>query len=742
MSLVKWMRKNNRKIMTFVVIFIMIGFVGGVGLQQFLKRLGTGSGAVIATFGDKERITPLDRYNAGNELKVLRSLYATELLRYRPSATGGPDVKSRLLGYLLFPDSQAGAMVSMEMYQAMARRQLNVTSREIDGFFKQQQLPPDIVWIMLKAEAKQAGCVVSQEQSRATLKSIIPQITGGMMGQSVEAAQVVNAVMNRYGLSEDAVVGVYGELLGILTYANIVTGGENVTTGQLRADAGRNREMISAEMVKFNAADLIDEDEEPAQEVLEKQFEQYKGRVPDDIDSENPYGFGYKLPDRVVVDYLIVKTSDVQETIKEITPEDMEKYYTANLEQFEETYKIDPNAPGPATDTRTKDFADVAPQIKRSITRERTDNLANLIISDALDIAEAAFDNLNIEEATAAELEAAAVKLKYGEVARKIIEKYKVVPSTGRTGMLSMADLANDRNLGMLSLEGQSQMPVQFVKMAFAVEELKATEMGRFEAAAPKMWQNIGPLRPRYGMLVAIARIVDTAKAEVPSDSNVKYSIKGAVVDPVDKLEEASHSVLENVKEDCRLVSAMNVAKERAEEFVGLLGDNKWEEAVDEYNEIHFDPNDMTPGARLRSDNIRNQRRTSERELRNTKELVTDNPMAAGYVRRMIEGKILTDNLYGLIGAGKTASNDINNVMEFKPAAGFYVIKDVSRTEVTIEDYAKAKPMMAFQIAAMGSASGALTHFGPDNIKKRMNFEPVVDEPEEETEEKEDEASS
>ena len=49
----------------------------------------------------------------------------------------------------------------------------------------------------------------------------------------------------------------------------------------------------------------------------------------------------------------------------------------------------------------------------------------------------------------------------------------------------------------------------------------------------------------------------------------------------------------------------------------------------------------------------------------------------------------------------------------------------------------------AFQFDAMESDSGSLTHFGPDNIRKRMNFEPVTDEPEEETdEEKEDEASS
>ena len=38
MSLMKWFRKNNNKIMAIVVIVIMFGFIGGTYIQQLSRR--------------------------------------------------------------------------------------------------------------------------------------------------------------------------------------------------------------------------------------------------------------------------------------------------------------------------------------------------------------------------------------------------------------------------------------------------------------------------------------------------------------------------------------------------------------------------------------------------------------------------------------------------------------------------------------------------------------------------------
>lgn len=742
MSLVKWMRKNNRKIMTVVVILIMVAFVGGYGLQQYLSRLGGGAGSAAAHYLDGKSITSREIYDAGNELKVLRGLFAVDLLRYRQTAMGSPDIKSRLLSQLLFPDTQVGAMINMEMKQALSRGQLNATSDEIDDFFRQAQGRSEIFWILLNAEARRAGCVVSVDRGRQALKQIIPQISQGR----ANAAMVVNSVMNNYGISEDGVISIFSDLLAIVAYGEMVTGAEDVTTNQLRAMVGRNRETLSTEFVKFVADDYLDDQPEPTEEDLKAQFDKYRTFSAGDATDSNPHAFGYKLPDRVALEYIIVKITDVRDQIQELTSESMEKYYTANIQRFSEEVKIDPDKPDSETVTKIKKYAEVVNEIRRILTDDRSEELANLIINDAVELADAGFASLNMEETTVEQLKAAAVS--FSDVASTLSDRYKVKPYTGKTGMLSMEDLSGDRNLGMLSLQGQSQVPVNLSKMIFAVEELGVTKLGRFEVTAPKMWANIGPLSSRVGSDAVIVRIVDAAKSSQPDDLNVSYSIKTSVTEsPLDTEEEEVYSVKEKVTSDCKLLAAMTVAGQRADEFAKLLAGKEWTQAVDEYNKIHKATDDEgkeLPAKELKSEKLSNRRRSSIQDIEKARQLVADNPMAMGYIQGMIESSKLNDRLFDTLGEGKTELKDINKVMEFAPGSSYYVLKDISRTEVTKDDYTKTKAFAAFQVDMVGSDSLALIHYSPDAIIERMSFEwAKQDEPEDAAEqEKEEEASS
>jgi hypothetical protein len=108
--------------------------------------------------------------------------------------------------------------------------------------------------------------------------------------------------------------------------------------------------------------------------------------------------------------------------------------------------------------------------------------------------------------------------------------------------------------------------------------------------------------------------------------------------------------------------------------------------------------------------------------LKKSVERFADNPMAAAYVKSMVESKRLNDRLYELLGDDKTEAKDINAIMEFKPNASYYVVKDVSRTQVTKEDYLTSKSTVAFRRNAGQADSLGLTHFNPDNVFKRLNF--------------------
>ncbi len=736
MSLVRWMRKNNRKIMAFVVVMIMLGFVGGYGLQQYLSRVGAGRGTAQAYYLDDRKIKDIDRRQADNELKVLRSLLAGEMLRYRQTMFRTPDFKSRLLAEILFPDSQSAAMASIEMYRAMAAGQLDVSSADIDAFFKQTGPSSDIYWILLKAEAKRAGCVVSNSQARATLTKLVEQVSQGQGS----VAMLLRNVISNYHIPEEEIMRVFADLIGVMVYSDIVTSSEAVTTNEIRAAIGRASEKLNTEFVQFKANDFLEEQTNPNQEPMSAQFEAHKAYEAGQQSDENPYGFGYKLPDRVQLEYVIVRMEDVEKLIAQPTEDDMEKYYTDNIDRFKEEVQLDPNNPDSKTE-RVKNYADVAGEVRRSLTEERKERLANLVINDALELADAGFQSLERDKATDKDFEAAAVG--YNEIVSQLADKHSIAASTGKTGMLSQADLSGDSNMGTLSMEGQSQLPVGMGKLVFAIDQLGTTEMGRFEAPAPRMWENIGPLRDRFGGILAVVRVVGAAKAEVPADINVSYSTKRSVVDKPEKTVEEVHSVSEKVSADCKLLAAMTTAKARADEFVKLLADKTWKEAVDEYNKAHEKRDEsgkLVVGPRLRSRKLNNRVRTAQQELNKTMERLGDNPMAAAYVKNLTESKKLNDKLYELLGDDKTEAKDINAVMELEFNASYYVVKDISRTEVTRDEYLQSKAIVAFQLSAAKSNSLGLIHFNPDNIFARMNFRPAQsdDDDKDEKQEKEE----
>ena len=80
MSLIRWFRKYNRKIMAIVVVVIMFGFIGGSYIR-YLGQRRSGLHKTVAYFGDNEKITNYDLALARRELEILRLIRVDILLR-------------------------------------------------------------------------------------------------------------------------------------------------------------------------------------------------------------------------------------------------------------------------------------------------------------------------------------------------------------------------------------------------------------------------------------------------------------------------------------------------------------------------------------------------------------------------------------------------------------------------------------------------------------------------------------
>jgi len=703
--------------MTFVVIFSMIAFVGGVALQQIMSRIGAGA-QTVAYFGEKDKITSTDIRQARSDLEVLRLLIFDRLLYF-----GLPDLSSKLLGQLLFPDSRRAAEMSDNMKRAVFEGRVQMSTKDIDMFFSQTIGRAELLWILLKAEAKKAGCITTKSQAKQILKQIVPQLTQGQL----DAKQLVDNIIKNRNVPERDILRIVADLWAIITYTKVITDNETVTISEVRAAVGREGEKIDAEFVKINASDFVADQPEPTPQELAEHFERYKEYPPHQMDDNNLYGFGYKQPARIAIEYLVLKLDDAKTLITEPTPDETEAFYQQNLDSpdyqslFKYNEPTDPNDPASGVQ-KTRSYADVAGQIRRIMIQDKTKRQADMILNEAIELTELGFAVANLDQMTDADSEKLAGN--YREVAAKLSEKYKITIHTGQTGMLSTDDVAADKYLSRLVIEGQNQKLFPLGKVLFALDELGAAQPRPLGVPGSKMWQNIGPVKDVFGSIIGIVRVIRAENASVPADLNVTYNTNGVVIDESDR-SDSVYSVKDKVAEDIKLQKAMRQAGARADELKKLIdAKGGWIEALNEINRLYVDPN--SPFTALHLEKITQQTRLSDMDIHSARDRSANSPTAAAYVKNTARTKILLDKLYSLIPEGKSEATDLRAVFEFKPDACYYVVKDVSRTSVTDQDYHQNKGQVALTTNTARAERLLLIHLSPDNIFKRMNYRPAA----------------
>ncbi|MBN1125052.1 MAG: hypothetical protein JXA82_08590 [Sedimentisphaerales bacterium] len=740
MNIVKWMRKNNRKLMAFVVIFIMVAFVGGYALQQLLMQFAMSRTGALWTYRGGQ-IKRAEYLQAQKELEILRALQMPIYLRYKQTIMGGPDIRANMLGLLLFPEASSVAMLSQELRSAQMQGRLLLTNEQMDEVFRRDINMSPQFWIMLNAEAEQAGSVVSMSDATELLKGLIPRLTAGPEGQGgVSAKDLVGLIMKRNRVPENQIIQTFARMLAILNYAQMVTVREDLTVNQLRGQIARKGEavsqvrpeQISAEFVKFPIANFTDQIDEPKDNELTQQLISFKNNEPGQSGEENPYGFGYKLPPRVQLDYILIKQEQVKETIELPTPEEMELFYQRNQDNtqystiFKQKIPPDPNDPTAEEIEKTKPYAEVAGRIRDILVRQKTNRKADMILNEARSLCDSPFTGMDPTEVTSEQLFQAAVE--YGVIARQLKEKYGLQVYSGRTGWLNPEDIGNDSTLSRLSMQGQTSMPVRLSKIVFSVDPLKVTTLSRFEVPTPKMWANIGPLKDNFGeytQLSALARVVAVKPAEEPADIHISYSTKGAVLDDPNQVTGQVFSIREQLVEDVKLIKAIHLARQRAEEFIKMIEEGDWDKAIKAYNDQYA--KDDTKG-KISLDKLRDRNRITLLELQKMKQMIQEYPIAASYYEETLQTGKLLERLIPLIPAGQTEAKALNKVLEFEPSRIVYAVKSVTRKPVARQDYIKAKPLASYQIDAAIADTLAVVHFNPENVLKRMEFKVVGEE--------------
>jgi len=501
MNLVRWFRKNNKKVMAVVVIVIMFGFIGGGTLLQQFSQRATGRHKTIAYFGDSKKITNNDLSLARRELDVLRSLAADVLLRNQ-------DLRGILLGELLFAEQQTSPALINHIRQTIRTNRYRISDKQINDMYR-RSVPSNIYWLLLKNEAQLAGIRVPNEQAGELLGQVIPQL---FKGQTY--SQLIGILRDRYGLPEKQLLAIFSELLAIMQYAQMICSNEDVTSSQIAQAVATTAESIDAELVEFNPTVFASSIENPASSIEQEHFDKYKKFSPSAVSEENPYGFGYKLPDRVQLEYLIVRLDDVRTLVEPPTNQQKEDYYNRNREQlFTEQVPSDPNDPNSPMNQRIKSYAEVSDMISDRLLNDKINSTANRIMQEAKTITEAGLEDTEIEPATLTDEQFKEKAGDYKTTAEQLSEKHNCKLYAGRTGLLSPIDMQIDEYLARLYLEGQGQSPVSLAQIVFAVGDLAASELGPFDVRKPRMYENIGPLKDllgsaRFGLLDSSGQIM------------------------------------------------------------------------------------------------------------------------------------------------------------------------------------------------------------------------------------------
>lgn len=736
MNLIKWFRKNNTKIMAVVVIVLMVGFIGGSSLSYILRGSGNIKNAV-AFYGNNVKIRGADVIDAQHEMEVLRMLQSDKILKALAIPIyQTPDFHALVLGELLFSDQRPTPEIISYIEQTAAKFQYRVSNKEIDDLYN-RTFPTYYFWIILNKEAQSAGFKVPNEASRSLLAQAIPQI----MGQGQTYQSFIGNLMSRNAISENQILVTFSKLLAILRYSHAACSGQDITIQQLRHTAAWQEESLSIDFVKIDSNDFTASQANPTDEQMNTQFDKYKQFVPHGITETNPYGFGYKLPARVQLEYLFLKFDDIKKIVKKPTFDDCLAFYNSNKERaFTEQVKKDPNDPNSAMVTQVKKFSEVEDQISEYLLQKAVNDKATSIIQDARSLSDGSLPDLNdtdLEKLSIDERKKLAGD--YAKIAEQLDKKYNIKMYSGQTGELTPEGMQTNKTLSSLSIQGYASQ-IRLARAVFAVETLKLSEIGSYESIKPRVYLSLGPVKDSSQKIEGIVRVIKTEKESVPENINVTFSTKSIVLDSNEsKPDESVFSVKKNVTTDLKRLAAMDTAKSKANEFFELAQavqkeGHGWSNAVEKFNELYgkVKPADSNEPNSVKAAKLANQTfklqdlpslRKLSRETRYTMAIQNSGNPALEVVKLLYdkESKFL-DLLFSLAPKDSNSTEFKPIVVEFKPDMSFYVIKNISVTPLWKENYERTKAISSFTEDHVETQSLALVHYNPAYIIKRMNF--------------------
>jgi hypothetical protein len=700
MTPIKWLRKNNRKVMAVVVVFIMISFVLGAALNRLAGNLGGRSPEdAVWLFDEKGQISSNMQSQAEAELSVLLNIGMGESLLKRDPQSGQIGQRNFgmiLLYQLLFPQPAKNENLNRVAKMAARQGQLPVSEEQIDKFFIETSENASVNWILLKSEAKKNGITLLAEQAE------------GMFVQA-NMDQRIGTMAKNMGLAKQAIYQAVADLMSVQMMLSFMTTGDNVTALQIQNMLSLQQDTFDAEFIKIPAKMFTSEIAKPTEDEIVKQFATYKDTFAGQLSSENPFGFGYKQPDKVKLEYVLVNIEDIEKQIPEATDEEAEQFYTLNLKDLKTQVRSDPADPNSPMVEKTIEYAKVAALIKRQIRQTKIDSKAQDIINSIKDTADASFADIDISKAGFEEVKAAAED--YAKIAEAASIKYNVPIKTGVTSLVSADELVSGSVLGNMGIADSKKTAVSLVALLFSIDQLSDRQM--FDVTKPRMYESIGMLKDPYGKSVGLVRILEAQKSYVVDSIDAVIDINMPMTD-TSKIK--SYTIREKVAEDIAIAKAFEVAMVKAGEFAfaASIKDANWTAVIEQFNTKYAgnDPN----AEKIAMDSLNSQRRMSLTDIEMARQFSLAQAGSNGMLSQAMNYKSFIDKVYSI------SSDKLPAIVDSKPDAVVYIFKDIKIKKMNVDEYQQIKNQVALALDDKAMQGASLVFLMPENIKSRMNF--------------------
>lgn len=506
--MMKWFRKHNKQLLAVFASALLVIWLGGTALQRLFERnpftetLGTAMGHKIN----------------GNESSAVKA--KLNVMEGMNLPWNAPWINQGVQAQLHLQNPEEARMVMMSIGQPL-NRDKGVTD-----------------WWLLDLEARKMGVTVSQQQVEDFLR------------QRKATANDLIRIRDAFNMATEDLFGAVAEYLRVTQAGLLASAGVQVTEPEVKDLFVKTHDQIDVRYAVLPAeAFEKGADTQPASEPipeaeLQALFQKYR----DQMAGTGPYGFGYKVPDRQVIQYAGGSVADIASGAPAIPEERARKYFEQHKAEFE--------PPRPQTTQPTTQPAVTFEQVKdKVVDRIKRQDAGQMLRSVVEEIRSKSW-----EEFSAAKKDIAAGTIpptltKVMEQQTQQLTQSKRIPLIYKeTGLISQEQARSEPGIGIAGALGAQGQPVEFAQAAF---NLSKGEPADAKDTEPKQEEKMLQIS-RYQPVVV--------RSQSGEDLNSMYVFRVVSF-------EAAHApagladVRDQVERDARTLRALKKAEETARQL-------------------------------------------------------------------------------------------------------------------------------------------------------------------------------